>query len=101
MGWWNWYPRQRKRGMGAGRPGRAGSTEPKDQDPLTPEQVADLNAAWAELAEAVAESPVIGFHACSCGSKPWQKDPAAVRNVAAIIRRVDVADAATEGPDAK
>ena len=49
MGWWSWFTQQRKRGMGAGRPGRAGSIERKDQHALAPEQVADLNAAWAEL----------------------------------------------------
>ncbi|QSZ55693.1 hypothetical protein AYX19_21420 (plasmid) [Paenarthrobacter ureafaciens] len=75
--------------------------EPKEQEPLTPEQVADLKAAWAELAEAAKESAATGFHACSRGSKPWQEDPAAVRSMAALLRSVDAEDAATEGPTAK
>lgn len=101
MGWWNWFTQQRKRGMGAGRPGRVGSIERKDQHTLAPEQMADLNAAWAELAEAVKESPVTGSHACSPGRKPWQEDPAAVRTVAATIRWADAADDVMAGPAAK
>jgi hypothetical protein len=78
MGLWSWFACRRK-----------------------PEQKADLKAAWDELAEAAKESAATSFHACSRGGKPWQEDPAAVRNMAALLRRIDAEDAATEGPTAK
>ena len=100
MGLWSWFARRRKPATAAGRPDFAAAIEPKDQEPLTPEQVADLKAAWAELAEAAKESAATGFHACSRGGKPWQEDPTAVRSVAALLRRVHAEDTATEGPTA-
>jgi hypothetical protein len=101
MGLWSWFARRRKPATAAGSPAFAAAIEPKEQEPLTPEQMADLKAAWAELAEAAKESAATGFHACSRGGKPWQEDPAAVRSMAALLRRVDAEDAATEGPTAK
>lgn len=101
MGWLNWNTRQRNRGTNTEPLARTGSSEPMDQHPLSPEQVADLSAAWAELAAAVKESRVTGFHACSRGGKPWQEDPAAVQTLAATNRSVDAGDTATEGPAAK
>ena len=101
MGLWNWFARRRKPATTAGHPVFAAATEPKEQEPLTPEQVADLKSAWAELAEAAKESAATGFHACSRGGKPWQEDPAAVRSMAALLRGVDAEDTATEGPTAK
>ena len=99
MGLWSWFGR-RKRTTGAGESARVVAAAP-EQEPLSPEQAADLKAAWAELTEAAKESAVTGFHACSRGGKPWQEDPAAVRAVAAMLRRVDADDAATEGPTAQ
>jgi hypothetical protein len=101
MGLWSWISRRRKPATAAGHAVFAAAIEPKEQEPLTPEQAADLRAAWAELAEAAKESAATGFHACSRGGKPWQKDPAAVRSVAALLRRVDAEDAAAEGSTAK
>lgn len=49
MGLWSWFARRRKPATAAGRPAFAAAIEPKEQEPLTPEQVADLEAAWAEL----------------------------------------------------
>ena len=98
MGLWSWFARRRKPATAAGLPAFAAAIEPKE--PLTPERVAELKAAWAELAEAAKESAATGFHACSRGGKPWQEDPAAVRSMAALLRRVDAEDAATEGPTA-
>jgi hypothetical protein len=99
MGLWSRFARRRKPATGAGLPD-AGAIEPKEQESVTPEQVADLKAAWAELAEAAKEASVTGFHACSRGGKPWQEDPAAVRSMAALLRRVSAEDAATEGSTA-
>jgi len=70
---------------------------PEEQEPLTPEQVAELKDAWAELAEAAKESAATNFHACSRGGKPWQEDPAAVRSMAALLRSFGKEEAATEG----
>lgn len=59
---------------------------PEQQEPKTPEQLAELVDAWAELAAAAKESGVESFHACSRNGKPWQEDPASVRGMAAILR---------------
>lgn len=59
---------------------------PEQQEPKTPEQLAELVDAWAELAAAAKESGVENFHACSRSGKPWQEDPASVRGMAAILR---------------
>jgi hypothetical protein len=101
MALWSRFARRRKPATGAGRTALAAAIEPKEQEPLTPEQAADLKAAWAELAEAAKESSATGFHACSRGGKPWQEDPAAIRTMAAILRRVSAEDAATEVPPVK
>lgn len=60
---------------------------------MTPGQLAELQEAWAELAEAVKGSGVNSVHACTRNGTPWQKDPAAVRNMAALLRRVQDEDA--------
>lgn len=68
--------------------------EPQADEPLmTPAQLAELQQAWAELAEAAKGSGVKSLHACSRNGKPWQKDPAAVRGLAATLRefRADTA----------
>ena len=62
-------------------------TDPAAPEPLTPAQLAELQAAWAELAEAAKGSGVKSFHACSRNGKPWQEDPASVRSMAALLRR--------------
>ena len=62
--------------------------EPQAEDPLTLEELAELEEAWAELAEAAKGSGVNSLHACTRTGKPWQKDPAAVRNMAALLRHV-------------
>lgn len=98
MGVWSWFAPRRKPVTGAGRPALAAAVAPPEEEPLTAARVADLKVAGAELAEAAEESRVTGFHACSRGGKPWQEDPAAVRAVAALLRRVDADDAAPEGP---
>jgi hypothetical protein len=62
--------------------------EPQAEEPLTPEQLAELQEAWAEFAEAAKSSGVNSVHACTRNGKPWQEDPAAVRSMAALLRRV-------------
>lgn len=62
--------------------------EPQAEEPLTPEELAELQEAWAEFAEAAKGSGVNRVHTCTRNGKPWQKDPAAVRSMAALLRRV-------------
>ncbi|MEV8132764.1 MULTISPECIES: hypothetical protein [Pseudarthrobacter] len=97
MGLWSWFGR-RKKTTGAGESGQVVAAAPEEQEPLSPEQVADLEAAWAELAEAAKESAVTGFRACSRGGKPWQEDPASVRSMVAMLRSFPAEDAAAESP---
>ena len=85
MGLWSWFSR-RKPTTDADGIGLMTVRQPEEQKPLTPEQMADLKDAWAELAEAADASAATGFHACSRGGKSWQEDPAAVRTVAALLR---------------
>lgn len=66
---------------------------PAPEQPLSPEALDELRAAWAELEEAARESGVKGIQACSRGGQPWEKDSAAVRTIAAAIRSVPEAAA--------
>lgn len=56
------------------------------QESLTPKQIEELQEAWAELAQAAEWSGVTGLHACSRNGRPWEEDPAAVREMAATLR---------------
>jgi hypothetical protein len=62
-------------------------------EPLTAEQLVELEAAWAELTAAAEASEVTNFHACSRNGRPWTEDPAAVRAAAATLREFPTADA--------
>lgn len=62
------------------------STGIDKQELLAPEQLAELQEAWEELAQAAKGSGVTSLHACSRNGRPWQEDPAAVRGMAAILR---------------
>lgn len=87
MGLWSFFKR---------RPA-AGSTDPAPTGielvPLTPEQLAELQDAWAELAEAAEGSGVTGLHACSRNGKRWEEDAAAVRGLAATLREIQAENA--------
>ena len=64
----------------------AAATTPIPEQPLSPEALEELRNAWAELDAATKESGVKNIHACSRSGAQWQKDPAAVRTIAAAIR---------------
>lgn len=69
----------------------AGSTAvvgPQAEEALTPEELAELQEAWAEFADAAKGSGAKSVRACTRNGKPWQKDPAAVRSMAALLRHV-------------
>lgn len=69
---------------------------PEQREPLTPEQLTELQDAWAELAQAAEGSGVTNMHACSRNGRPWQEDPAAVRGLAATLRSVRAENAAAD-----
>jgi len=79
------------------RPAPAGVTpaaaDPEALEPLTAEQLVELEAAWAELTAAAEASEVTNFHACTRNGRPWTEDPAAVRAAAATLRDFPAADA--------
>lgn len=60
--------------------------------PVPPEQVQDLQEAWAELTEAAQHSKVISFQACTRSGRPWTEDAAAVRDIAATLRGYPLED---------
>lgn len=59
---------------------------PVEREPLTPEQLKDLESAWVELNQAVEESGAKSFHACTRDGRYWGENPASVRAMTAIIR---------------
>lgn len=68
-------------------------SEPATEEPLTPEELSELQEAWAEFADAVKGSGVHSVHGCTRNGKPWQEDAVAVRSMAALLRRVRDEDA--------
>lgn len=72
-----------------------------EREPLTPAQLADLEVAWAELRQAVKESGVISFRACTRDGSRWQEDPESVRAMTDTIRRTQkyTAEGLEDGPD--
>ncbi len=75
---------------------------PKEREPLTPAQLADLRKAWAELNQEAADAGVKTFRACTRDGSPWEDDPDAVRPMAALIRGLPRAEEAvsTDGDPA-
>lgn len=69
---------------------------PKEQEPITPEQLADLESAWGELRQAVEETGVTEFRACTIDGSRWQDDPESVRAMTAAI--LTTKDYTAEGP---
>jgi hypothetical protein len=55
--------------------------KPKAEESLTPEQLAELQEAWAELKKATEGSGLAHLHACSRNGKRWEENPAAVRGL--------------------
>jgi hypothetical protein len=70
-----------------------------EREPLTPAQLADLEAAWAELRQAVQESGATSFRACTRDGSRWQDDSESVRAMADTLRSLKKKYTA-EGPQA-
>lgn len=99
MGLRNLFKRDRK--PVAVMPSNAVPATPREPEPLTTEQLADLQAARAELRQAMEESDVTSFRACSRNGRHWAEDPDAMRAMAATFRSIKnfTPDNATDGPD--
>jgi len=71
-----------------------------EREPLTRGQLAELEAAWAGLQQAIKEAGV-SFHACTRDGSRWQDDPQSVRAVAETIRRTQkyTAEGTQDGPE--
>jgi hypothetical protein len=70
-------------------PGSSPTPSPADETQgqfLSPEDLADLEAAWADLAAAAEASEMTNFRACTRTGKSWTGDPAAVRAAATTLR---------------
>ena len=57
-----------------------------EREALTPAQLADLEAAWAELRQAATAAGVMSLQACTRDGSRWQDDPQSVRAMAETIR---------------
>ncbi len=73
---------------------------PTERKPLTPAQLADLEAAWAELQQASKEAGVTSFHACTRDGSRGQDSPQSVRAMTETIRHTQkyTAEGIQDGP---
>lgn len=67
-------------------PGTGWVATPVERALLTPEQLADLDAARAELLQLAAEVGVKSLNACPRDGSRWQDDPKTIRTITALIR---------------
>ena len=96
MGLWDCFTRRRTPATGES----SAVVVATEREPLTPAQLADLEVAWAELRQAVQESGVTSFHACTRDGSRWQDNPESVRSMADTIRRTQkyTAEGLQDGP---
>lgn len=84
MGIRNWIGRGRRPATAASYPVAAAAYV--ERKPLTPEQLADLDAARAELLQLAAQVGVKSLNACPRDGSRWQDDPTTIRTITALIR---------------
>ncbi|MFP3581355.1 hypothetical protein SB659_17470 [Arthrobacter sp. SIMBA_036] len=60
--------------------------EDVERKPLTAEQLADLEAARAELLQLAGEVGVKSLNACPRDGSRWQDDPETIRAITAVLR---------------
>ncbi|MFF1831136.1 hypothetical protein [Paenarthrobacter sp. NPDC058040] len=58
------------------------------REPLTPEQLADLDSARGEFLHVAGEAGLNYVHAYSLDGSRWQDDPEAVRAITALIKEI-------------
>lgn len=92
---------RRRQTPAAVMPAPAVTAAPREPEPLTSEQQSDLEAARVELRQAMEESHVTSFRACSRNGRHWSEDPDATRAIAATLRSLknSTTDSATNVPD--
>lgn len=83
MGIRNWILRHRRPAAVESSTGAA--TAPVERKPLAPEQLADLEQAWAELRRAIKESGVTSFHVCTRDGSRWEQNANSVRLMAKTL----------------
>lgn len=86
MGIRNWIGRGRRPAAAESMPVPA--TSPIERKPLTPEQLAELEEAWAELRQAIKESGVTSVRACTRDGSRWEEDANSVRFMANTLRQI-------------
>ena len=59
---------------------------------LTPEQLADLDAARAELLQVAAQAGVTSLNACPRDGSRWQDNAKTIRTITAVIREAHLKD---------
>lgn len=65
-----------------------------EPEPLSPEKIAELQEAWAELNQAKKDMGVLNLRACTRGGPSWEESPEAVRSMAALLRKISAEEAA-------
>ena len=63
-----------------------GAAKSPARAPLSPEELAELDAARKEFLQTAEQAGVKSVHGCSRDGRRWEDDPRTVRAVAAIIR---------------
>ncbi|MHA7170068.1 hypothetical protein ACX801_18135 [Arthrobacter bambusae] len=67
---------------------RTADSGPDVSGEMTPEQLADLTAAWGDLSEAAAVAGVTSVRACNRGGSSWESNPESVRAIATTLRNL-------------
>lgn len=80
------------------RPATAGDELPAaprpEPEPLSPQQMAELQEAWTELNQAKKDMGVTRLLACTRGGPSWEENPETVRSLAAFLRQISAEEAA-------
>lgn len=93
--------RPRRAVSGAGQAATPPPVEPappavEGASPLSPEELRDIQDAWAELTQAAKDAGVTNFHACGRGGQHWSESASSIRSLAALLRNMPRDDAADD-----
>jgi hypothetical protein len=67
-----------------------------EPEPLSSEELMDIQKAWAELAQAAREAGVTNFHACGRGGHHWSEKASSIRHIANLMRNLPRGEAADD-----